>query len=63
MIHIFHQEKEYIQSGLIGYMGTDLPNYTTINVYPEDRDRAKAAKFDNETWSDFIRRAGEELEK
>ena len=42
-------------------MGQDLPNYTTINVYPDDRDQAKRAKRDDETWSDFLRRAAERM--
>lgn len=46
----------------MGYMGRDLPEYTTINVFPNDRDRAKNAKRDGETWSDFLRRASEELD-
>ncbi|MDQ2050793.1 hypothetical protein RBH26_09875 [Natronolimnohabitans sp. A-GB9] len=43
-------------------MGNLKSRYTTINVYPEDRDIAQEAKADGESWSDFIRRAGEELE-
>lgn len=36
--------------------------YTVVDVYPEDREAAKAAKRDGETWSDFLRRAGEEMD-
>ncbi|MFC4550801.1 MULTISPECIES: hypothetical protein [Halorussus] len=42
-----------------------MPNkygYTTINVYPDDRDTAKRAKYGDESWSDFLRRAGKALD-
>lgn len=35
--------------------------HITINVYNDDRDFAKKAKQDGESWSEFIRRAGERL--
>ncbi len=36
--------------------------YTTINVYPDDRDKAREMKRGGESWSEFLRRAAEALE-
>ncbi|MFC7079637.1 hypothetical protein [Halorussus caseinilyticus] len=37
-------------------------DYTTINVYPEDRDAAKRTKQNGESWSEYLRRAAKSLE-
>lgn len=43
-------------------VATSGTRYTTVDVYPEDREKAKAAKQDGESWSEFFRRAGEKMD-
>lgn len=39
------------------------PGYTTINIYPEDRNKARNSKRDGESWSEWIQRAADALNK